>query len=540
MSKVSFALIGLLVLSAVTLVVVRNRRRVAEPWYYDQLQQVSFELADNEAQQSKETIPTTTPHVVSPLALPKVEPSLEGPENSSVDINPASEPPNTSDLPSPKDMTPTPNEVPHHNLPLPSPLGAADEGPIGSGVAPMESPRDSGGLEASPKPLRLPPPESESSQNTVPFEGPAAPNETSKILAENGPREPAEAAELTRLPPPEDIAANDFPSNDFPSDIAPLGSEPNVNVPQTDVSETDVPSGDFPGAGDLQVADDDGKKSETPKRLPPADGVLSDVVSYAAGAVEVSLPNDWKVFETTNRREVRLVLAKTVPKGSRGLPTDGVWISYHLSQEPSHRRDDEIKEMFAGRFKSATGVKSTSSEVFDLKIDGRKALAQEFEITKNDEKLQGLHMLVATPWGICEIHASTPAEDYEENEATLTKLIESLSFKRPIVPASAANVSTASAKSIHGVWKSLRSRMRIMADGTIEVEADQSGALGVGSYDDDAERDIVKGTYTASGDLLRVVWEDESKLNFRWKRKGLSLLMTDHEGKISHLKLILE
>lgn len=545
MSKVSFALIGLLVLSAITIVVVRNRRRVAEPWYYDQLQQVSFQVVDNDEDAEGVSQETTLPQVVSPLALPDVEPTVENPSEPNDALKPAFNPlgsPSLNGPLSPQETTPTPNEVPPKSLPLPSPLGPADEGPIGSGVAPSETPNNSEPLNSLPKPLRLPPPDDESTQSFLPWENENSTLSPKESVAENDSLNAPNEAALSRLPATEeDSLAKDSPeefaANDFPSDIAPQQG-----------------GGGFSGQDDLQVADDDGKKKNAIRRLPPADGILNDVISFAAGAVEVSLPNGWEVFETTSRREVRLVLTKpkpkpksksdekseTKPKGLRGLPTDGVWISYHLSQEPAHRRTEEINEMFARRFKLATGIKSTSTEVYDLKIDGEAALAEEFEITKKEEKLQGLHMLVATQWGICEIHASTPAENYAENEAALTSLIESISFNRPNMPSSVFNGSTASAESIHGVWKSLRSRMRIMADGRIEVEADQSHPLNVGTYDEDGERDIVKGTYTASGDLLRVVWEDESKLNFRWKRKGLSLLMTDHEGKISHLKLILE
>ena len=46
--------------------------------------------------------------------------------------------------------------------------------------------------------------------------------------------------------------------------------------------------------------------------------------------------------------------------------------------------------------------------------------------------------------------------------------------------------------------------------------------------------------FEAKEDLLLVEWKDGSKLNFRWKVKDGDLLLTDHEGRISKLRRIVE
>ena len=48
------------------------------------------------------------------------------------------------------------------------------------------------------------------------------------------------------------------------------------------------------------------------------------------------------------------------------------------------------------------------------------------------------------------------------------------------------------------------------------------------------------GRFRAKNDLLHVVWDDGSKLNFRWKLSGSALLLTDHEGQISQLQRLYE
>ena len=48
------------------------------------------------------------------------------------------------------------------------------------------------------------------------------------------------------------------------------------------------------------------------------------------------------------------------------------------------------------------------------------------------------------------------------------------------------------------------------------------------------------GTFLAQEGLLLVTWDDGSKLNYRWRLLGHDLLLTDHQGRISHLRRLIQ
>ena len=109
----------------------------------------------------------------------------------------------------------------------------------------------------------------------------------------------------------------------------------------------------------------------------------------------------------------------------------------------------------------------------------------------------------------------------------------------PAVPEHNLPPQIASALAVVGSWKSFRSRLRFYKDGRVTILMDSAGAIRVdGTKPKKAERLI--GTYQGQGDLVYVVWDDGSKLNFRWRVEGDRLLLTDHEGHVSQLRRLLE
>ena len=51
---------------------------------------------------------------------------------------------------------------------------------------------------------------------------------------------------------------------------------------------------------------------------------------------------------------------------------------------------------------------------------------------------------------------------------------------------------------------------------------------------------VLRGTYSANGDILQIAWTDSSLLNLRWRTEDGALLLTDHVGRISQLARLYE
>ena len=96
-----------------------------------------------------------------------------------------------------------------------------------------------------------------------------------------------------------------------------------------------------------------------------------------------------------------------------------------------------------------------------------------------------------------------------------------------------------SAQPIMGAWKALQSRLRLRRDGTVTIITDRPFTF-ASDGDDRVQGNEIKGNYVAHNDLIMITWDDRSKLNFRWRMHGDKLLLTDHEGKTTQLRRILE
>lgn len=273
-------------------------------------------------------------------------------------------------------------------------------------------------------------------------------------------------------------------------------------------------------------------------QLPDDHGVRAehgDSVSFAAGAVELVPPAGWWVGEIARGRDLLLVMS---PAPAKRVPHDCLWLAYHPAAATGTPPDGELREMLPGRLQVATKNRAVTSGAVSLQFATRPAIASEFLITDDvgvGVLIRGRHVLVRTEWGILEIHASAPANEFEARSQVWTEVWDSIALQAPRLETPAAVAEVRDADTILGTWKSYRSRLRLGADGHITIVPDGVDLLSTGN-----SRDVLQGRFEARDDLLLVTWRDGSRLNFRWRARQNDLFLTDHEGQISQLKRLYE
>ncbi len=305
-----------------------------------------------------------------------------------------------------------------------------------------------------------------------------------------------------------------------------------------------------PVVADAGKTEDEGTKAEDTVETAAAD---EDVTVYHAGkAVELKSPKGWKVYAFPAGRELWTVLSPTEIKPRSVLQhglQDGVWITHHVRSTPISSRAEEISGMIAGRLRQNGDKDATPTGRKERFVDGRPTLLYQFEIPADGVRKprQGMHAMVATQWGIVELHFIAFQEDYEQRYISFMSMLDGMKISAPrdagglTDPAAVAPEVKPAAK-ITGAWKAKRSLMRLFADGRIELEADRTSRHPINSvsFAKEPAPEVLKGKYQAQNDVLFVKWEDGSLLNFRWKIFKGALLLTDHEGEISHLERVLE
>ena len=272
-----------------------------------------------------------------------------------------------------------------------------------------------------------------------------------------------------------------------------------------------------------------------------------DLVLFAAGAVQLRPPRGWWVRELPHGREVLLVVSPSESGSQKSPPVDGVWISYHAKPKSQQSAESELLSMINPRVRLAVGNAAV------LKQPVRRQLANwpsvEIEFDRSDparldkaSPARGSHILVLTDWGVVELHVSAPPDVYDARSGEFERLLSDLSLVEPQAESSEVSAEVADARDVVGAWKAYRSRLRLSADGTIEIEGDRTRVIppsGTQRRYEYAKMSLA-GRFRAEDDLLYVVWNDGSKLNFRWKLSGSDLLLTDHEGQISQLRRLYE
>lgn len=259
-----------------------------------------------------------------------------------------------------------------------------------------------------------------------------------------------------------------------------------------------------------------------------------DSLSFGAGAVQLSPIRDWWIREVPQGRDIFLVMSPEPPKR---LPDDGIWLTYHVAEPTTLPVSDELRGKLLSRLRATTDRAAKFSEASEFQIDSWPGIAVEFLIpaSSSTPPLQGRHVLVRTDWGIFELHASAPRDQFDARSAMWAGLWKSIRLEAPKAKAEPVAQTTRDAAAVVGSWKSYRSRMRLRGNGTIEIVPDSVNLL-----IDPNSPQLLRGTYQARGDLLYVTWTDGSRLNFRWRSRQGDLFLTDHEGQISQLKRLLE
>ena len=260
-----------------------------------------------------------------------------------------------------------------------------------------------------------------------------------------------------------------------------------------------------------------------------------DLVFFAADSFEAPVPLSWQVQKTALGRDVRLVLSPSRFEGNR-LPHDCIWVSYTVDAVIRSRPLGALLEERA-RVHSALSAGELPSRA--TTISRFPAMLTERLERDREGTFEVGHMLVATDWCLFEIHWTFPQSAANPRRPMIQNWLREIKLTPPAVPEHNLPPQIASALAVVGSWKSFRSRLRFYKDGRVTILMDSAGAIRVdGTKPKKAERLI--GTYQGQGDLVYVVWDDGSKLNFRWRVEGDRLLLTDHEGHVSQLRRLLE
>jgi len=257
-------------------------------------------------------------------------------------------------------------------------------------------------------------------------------------------------------------------------------------------------------------------------------------IKFAGGSIELDVPDGWWAEEVPFGREVRLVVAPQRPTNLRKMPSDAMWMAYHVTAVEESRDAETLSREVSQRLRMIVGGNAKLSPPTPFLVGKWNAAVAEF--AGSDPSVPGVavtgrHVLVRTDWGVFEFHASAPDAVVETRSETWTKTWESLLLNPPDATTNPVANGVQSPVSIIGDWKSYRSRMRFSEDGRVVIVPDAVGS--------NRTANPVTGSFDARDDLVFVRWDDGSRLNFRWRLEGNDLFLTDHEGQISHLKRVL-
>ncbi len=264
-----------------------------------------------------------------------------------------------------------------------------------------------------------------------------------------------------------------------------------------------------------------------PQARPDSDGAR---ISLGGGAVQITSPWDWYVYEISEGRQVRFVLSPTKMRTRDDL-VDGLWVVCHVTRFP--KSPAALPELLAKRAGAATRGMVAASEMTQIRIGSSEGVRQEFAM----QNAVGFHALIQASWGVCEIHGRTA--NPQLSKRMLDSIMNTLEIRDAATRRGVLNQRVAASAELIGSWKAYRSRLRLGGDGRIEIEPEASAVRALGESPG-AETRVLRGDYESRDDLLFVRWDDGSFLNFRWRLDGDSLLLTDHDGRISELRLLLE
>jgi len=268
-----------------------------------------------------------------------------------------------------------------------------------------------------------------------------------------------------------------------------------------------------------------------PVNAPPQES--REAVRFAGGGIELQVPPGWWAEEVPFGREVRLVIAPQRPVITRRMPVDGMWMVCHATPLSESQGEESLSRELSARLRSAIESNGQSSPPTPFQFGQWPAAVAEFTASNPataNASVTGRHVLVRTAWGVFEFHASAPDAIVESRSSVWTATWDSLRLNPPATTSGSAQDGPDQSNSIIGDWKSYRSRMRFTDDGRVVIIPD--------ALANNRSSKPLTGTFEARDDLVFVLWDDGSRLNFRWRMRGNDLFLTDHEGQISHLKRV--
>lgn len=312
-------------------------------------------------------------------------------------------------------------------------------------------------------------------------------------------------------------------------------------------------AGQPPGRGYVRIKPSDGTgttvrfQREQPELLPPLDGE-GDIVLHAGGTVALRLPAGWQVHEVPTGREIRLYAAPARIVDEEGSDWQRIWLRHAPLENDQLRQRGEINEHLARRLQKTTSNKArVTGAVHEVRVGGLPAWRLDFDIPgdaeTNGTRLVGYHLLARTGAGLFELHVALPENAESSQGDELKQVVESIRFRRPQAVEFQTGPAMADAVRIVGTWKAQRARWKFAPDGRVQVEYDRGGTFALdesGSVRYDRPLKRLDGIGTADADVLKITWDDGSRLNLRWTIHNGDLLVTDHTGRTSQLKRLFD
>lgn len=486
MSRVIVIVVSIVVTAAVV-IAIRSSQPFRQPWYVSQLASLEFSPVETDWEE-----PATPTQVV-------VSPPVEVEPPTAIDLEPPVIPPLAND--------------PVRD-PRVEPLPTIDE-PLISPLPPMEEPPSVESIAVKP-PERVNPP----TTDTVELSPPGS-------LANDEP------------PLPEaNLSPEVFP-------LPPIDEEPPFPaVPQ--IASEELP---IPGAGQGEVeeppfpAEELAPPIRVAENLPGGDMLAPpiderDMVLHAAGAIVFRKPKGWRAVEAPFGREIRLLLLPPGQQARNEMPRDGVWLSYHVRPYTMTPNTKEIGAMLPARMKSAAPEAEVDSHVDNNEVDDRPMVSQAFLVRNKSRSasLIGFHMLIGDQHGVIEVHGVSPLAISVDREHAWAQIVNSLEINKPEEEEIEIEPQAMEAKRALGNWKAMRSVLQFRGDGSVVIISDPKRGVLLDGSPDQQPLEQVAGRFQAKDDLIMVRWNDGSRLNYRWKRDGVRLLLTDSDGRISQLR----
>ena len=212
---------------------------------------------------------------------------------------------------------------------------------------------------------------------------------------------------------------------------------------------------------------------------------------------------------------------------------------FHARARNQQLSDERLAELMTARVREAVTSTATFEPPQKTKVGGHAGLRGRFHSTVGDHTTRGVHLLAPVDGGLFELHMVAADADFAQRLGQLERILQTLKLRPP--KQVRAQRAEGDAASILGTWKALHSRLQLQDDGRVVIRFDRRGNYAIdqrGTPVFDSNLTMLAGRYRAQDDLLLVTWSDGSRTNYRWRRQGPNLFLTDHTGRTSQLRRI--